>query len=352
MTKKKILLTLQIGGENGGPYLSHSRIMNSSLKEKYDMKPLMVPRSRVLLNPRGMRAFVNTIKQQAPDLVVVTGLQLEGFLLVKACRKAGVKCLLAVHGSSTEVMEISRAVKFLFAKMEIATVKKADAVFAVSDYVSGWKCLRHAKKHYGTVYNIPSFGNDTGNDLKSEFGFEQDDIVIVSTGRINCEKGYDILWQAIQKLGRKEHVKYLIAGNGTYREEWLSEIREKGFEDQVVLAGYRSDIDAVLNTADIFIICTKHETLCNSILEAGMHSLAVIATNVGGIPEIITNGESGMLIENGNVDEFANAMLLLINNAELRKKYGENARKKIMSKFDETKITERLDGIFTDLIEK
>ena len=80
MTKKKILLTLRIGGENGGPYISHSRIMQSALKDKYDMKPLMVPRSRVLLDPRGMKSFVNTIKSENPDLVVVTGLQIEGFL--------------------------------------------------------------------------------------------------------------------------------------------------------------------------------------------------------------------------------------------------------------------------------
>lgn len=350
MKKKKILLTLQIGGQNGGPYLSHSRIMHSKLKEKYDMKPLMVPRSRVLIDPRGMKEFVNTIKSEDPELVVATGLQLEGYLLVKACRKAGVKCLLAVRGSSTETVDMGSVYRYLISRLERSTVKKADAVFGVSDYVSGWDCLKYSKKHYGTVYNISSFCSIGKKDLRDELGFSKDDIVIVSTGRINREKGYDILWQAIQKLGHRSGVKFVIAGDGEYREKWLCEIHEKGYDDQVFLLGYRSDIDTVLNTGDIFMICTKHETLCNSILEACRHSLPVIATNVGGIPEIVSDGQNGILVQNGNADAFSNAVLTLINDSELRKKYGENCRKKVETKFDENKITERLDGIFTDLI--
>ena len=350
MTKKKILLTLRIGGENGGPYISHSRIMQSALKDKYDMKPLMVPRSRVLLDPCGMKSFVNTIKSENPDLVVVTGLQIEGFLTMIACKKAGVKTLLAVHGSSREALDIGAVSKAAIKLLEHHSIRTADAVFGVSDYVSGWDCLKHAKKHCGTVYNIPSLSGDREPDLRQEFGFDKNDVVIVSTGRITREKGYDLLWQAIQKLGCRDNVKFLIAGDGDYRNEWQSEIEKNGYADRVVLAGYRSDIDAVLNTADIFIICTKHETLCNSILEAYMHALPVIATNVGGIPEIVEHNQSGFLVKNGDVDGFASAIDKLISDTGLRKQYGTSGREIVLEKFDENKIINKLDEIFTKLI--
>lgn len=351
MTKKKILLTLRIGGENGGPYISHSRIMQSALKDKYDMKPLMVPRSRVLLDPRGMKSFVNTIKSEKPDLVVVTGLQIEGFLTMLACKKAKVKTLLAVHGSSREALEIGALSKAFIKLLEYHSVKIADAVFGVSDYVSGWDCLKHAKKHCGTVYNIPSLSGEGEHNLRQDFGFDENDVVVVSTGRITREKGYDLLWQAIQRLENRDNVKFLIAGDGQYRQEWQNEINQKGLASKVVLAGYRSDIDAVLNTADIFIICTKHETLCNSILEAFMHGIPVIATNVGGIPEIVQHNQNGFLVKNGDVDGFAAALDKLITDSELGKSFGKSGRAFIADKFDKTKIEERLDEIFTQLID-
>ena len=184
--RTKIALTFRSGGENGGPYNSHKRIMESSLSVKYEFVQLFVPRARVLVTPWGMKAFVKEIKLMKPQLVQVTGLQLEGFLTMVACKLAGVKTLLAIHGSSTEALDIGRFRKWRAAILEKWTVRNADAVYGVCDYISRWDVCRRAKYYYGTIYNLSADNaqQEVTDNLRESLGISQDDIVVVSTGRI------------------------------------------------------------------------------------------------------------------------------------------------------------------------
>lgn len=351
-SKPRIALTFRKGGENGGPYNSHKRIMESSLSDKYDFVPLFVPRARVLVTPWGMRAFVKEIKSKKPQLVQVTGLQLEGFLTMIACKLANVKTLVAIHGSSTEALDIGRFRKWRAALLEKWTVINADAVYGVSDYVSTWKVCGKAKKHFGTVYNIPTDAKEICEkvtlDLRKDLNLNQNDIVVVSTGRIIKDKGYDIFWDVIQTVGHTENIKYIIAGEGDYLKEWENDVVLKGFENEVFLLGFRDDIHNVLQAADIFMICTKHETLCISLLEAAFTALPIVATNIGGIPEIIDDA-SGILVNNCDIDGFANAILNLANNKNLRKNFGNTVRDKTMRKFNTERILNKLDDIYSSL---
>lgn len=346
-----ILLTLRENGQNGGPYVSHQRIIDSELSEKYMLKALMVPRSRVLLNPLGMRAFVKSIKKENPAFVQVTGLQLEGFLSALACKIAGVKVLLAVHGSSTQALGMSKLGMCLIKILEHLTMRMSDASFGVSDYVSSWDICRSSKTYMGTVYNIPKFQSvtDKSSDIRSEFNISADDIVIVSTGRITRDKGFDILWESIKKAGKAQNVKYLIVGEGEYRQQLLNEVENSEFKDNVILTGYRADVADILSESDIFIICTKHETLCISLLEAADAGLPMVATDVGGIPEIVDEN-CGILVENENSDEFAKALTTLIENPEKRKLMGQCGKEKIKTIFDEKQILRNLERIYEGIM--
>lgn len=344
--RKLILVALREGGENGGPFVSHKRIMESELRDKYDFQPLMVPRARKLINPLGMFKFVRTIKKFKPSVVHIAGLQLEGFLSLLACKLSGSKTILAIHGSSKEALSIKGVKRKIYEAMEVYTVKHADIVYGVSDYVSRWDICKYAKQYYGTIYNITDFDSKPQTSIRDTMEFSKEDVVIVSTGRIITEKGYDVLWDTIKRIGKCQHVKYVIAGEGAYKEEFERLVKEEGFEQQVFLIGYQSDIASVLNGADIFVICTKHETLCISLLEAANAKLPLVATNVGGIPEIIEDGENGYLVDNLDVDGFAQKLKMLIENAELRVQLGESAYKKIGTKFSKESIINKLDKVY------
>lgn len=351
INRPKILLTFRIGGENGGPFVSHKRILESSLSKKYELKPLLLENPRKLRNPKVFISLIKKIKQEKPAIVHLAGLQSEGFLTMLACKIARVKTIVAVHGSNAEALGFSKFAKFILRLMENYTVRNADLCYGVSDYVSNWNILNKAKHNFGTIYNIVNFsGRETKNDLRKELNISNDDIVVVSTGRITKDKGYDVLSDvALNILNKYSNVKFVIAGDGAYLEEFKRKTTEYKLNEKVFLLGYRADIDNILSSSDIFAICTKHETLCISLLEAASHKLPLVATKVGGIPEIIDE-ECGFLVGNQDVHGFCVAISKLIEDETLRKKMGDNASLKIVDKFGEESIITKLDMAYQVVI--
>lgn len=349
ITKKpKILVTFREDGKNGGPYISHKRIIESSLSEKYNFEPLMLKNPRQLRKPMNFFKTVREIKNAKPDFVYLAGLQMEGFLVTLACKIARVKCIAVVHGSSNEAIGFGKISRLIFKYIELFTVHNATAVHGVSDFVSSWDICKKSKYYYGTIYNIADFSktNSQRNQLKKELGIAKEDIVVTSTGRIIKDKGFDVLCEVANQFKDNKKIKFVVAGDGNYKNEWQSKIESEGMQNQVFLLGYREDIDNILSDSDIFIICTKHETLCNSLLEAATHSLPLVASNVGGIPEIIDNGDNGFLVEAGNVEGFATALRELIEDEKLRTEMGKSAKQKVNNKFSEDVLTKRYDELY------
>ena len=348
--KPVIMIAQRIGGENGGPFVSHKRIMESRLREKYEFIPLQVPRARVLLMPWNMLRFAKQIRIQKPHLVQIAGLQLEGFLPMIACKLAGVKTVLAIHGSLMEAETITGIRRSIYSCIEKITVKLADGVFGVSNYVSSWPVCKFAKRYYGTIYNLISEKREISQrDLHVELGIPHDATVVVSTGRITIEKGYADLWRVIQGIQHLGEVHFVIAGDGDYRPEFEKEVKEKGYSANVHLLGYLKDVSSVLKIADIFVICTHHETLCISILEACSYALPVVATDVGGIPEIVEDGVSGYLVKRGDIAGFVSAIDKLVSSPEAREDMGKISCEKLTSMFDTKAILDKIDSMYSEL---
>lgn len=347
--KAKILITFREDGQNGGPFISHKRILESGLREKYDLVAFYIPNARKLRNPKVFLNTVKRVKAEKADMALLCGLQTEGFMMTLVCQCARLKRIMAVHGSSMEAIGYGKIARFIFKMIELYTVRHATATFGVSDYVSSWPVCKKAKHYYGTIYNIADFSQKLSPmpNIRKSLGIAEDDIVITSTGRITTDKGFDILADVAKQFKADEKVKFVVAGDGTYRQQWLEKIKDENMQNQVFLLGYRSDIDDILRESDIFVICTKHETLCNSLLEGGMHKLPLVATKVGGIPEIIDDNKNGFLVKVGDVNGFVNALKKLVNDFELRKKMGTAAKEKVEGKFGEKGITERLSDVFT-----
>ena len=350
--KYKVLLTFRIGGENGGPYTSHKRILESSLSDKYHIQPWMIPNPRQMRKPKIFFELIKYLKTEKPDLVHLAGLQSEGFLITLACRLARIKTVVAIHGSSTEAISYSKISQLIFKKIEAYTVRKANAVYGVCNYVSSWGICKKSKKYYGTIYNmIESHPVKSESNLRNELGLLQEDIIVASTGRITKDKGFDIMWEVIKRFKENANVKFVIAGDGAYKDQLKKDIELEEMQDKVFLLGYRNDIDNILNSADIFMLCTKHENHSMSLLEAGYHSLPIVASDVGGIPEIIENTISGYLIPVGDVDGFELALKQLIQDDLMRKAMGRVAKKKIEEKFNQENIVEKLDEIYHKVFE-
>lgn len=353
MEKKKKILLLLPDSKIGGPYVSHKRISESKLSEKYLFELFYYPRCRYMLTKKFYLHLRQVISTFEPDVIHCSGLQLDGFLQVNAIKKIvknNIPIIITVHGSSTEAIKISKIKRSIFTFLEKKTLNKVDYFFGVSNYSLKMEILKKYKcKSKGFVYNLPNLKFNGCNSITREsLNISNDDIVIISTGRIIEEKGYDILLNVILN-NKNEKVKFLIVGDGDY----LKNMRERTSTlKNVIYTGYVENPMPYLNISDIFILCTKHETFGTAIIEAGNFGLPAIVSNVGGVPEIIKHDYNGFLFDKNNHIAAQRYLDILINDDVFRKQMGENMKLIVNETFSEDNIIAVLDKIYMSIIKE
>lgn len=358
--KPRVMLTFREGDVNGGPYNSHKRIMESRLKEKYEFVPLIIPKGHLgIYNRKVIKIMSDAIKECKPDIVHFTGLELVGWYSMLAAKKAGVKnTVMVIRGSTSEAIEFNKnkLKKFAINIIEMLTLKNAKYIYGVSEYVGTLaRVKKYAKdKYIGHIYNLPAPGTieyKSGyGHIRDEFQIKDSDVLVVSTGRVIAEKGYDTLKDIIIKGSWNKSIKFFIAGEGNYLDEMKSEISKAGLLENVIFAGYREDVNDILRESNIFVICTKHETLCNAVIEAANNHLPVVASRVGGIPEIVDDGNSGFLVDKEDVKGFIEGIKELAENKQLRTCMGSEGKKRIDAKFSIRDITGKIDTLYQKVL--
>lgn len=158
------------------------------------------------------------------------------------------------------------------------------------------------------------------DQAKSEdFGFDREQLVIGSIGRLSPEKGFDLLIKAMSELIKKGiNVKLVIAGEGPEKNNLQNLIDDLGISDSVSLLGYCQDTISFYEALDIFVLSSHREGLPNVVLEAMAIGVPVVATNVDGVPKIITDGADGLLVPPGDFSEIGKNLSRLIQNPSLR----------------------------------
>ena len=143
---------------------------------------------------------------------------------------------------------------------------------------------------------------------------------------------------------------FLQVGDGPERGYLEAEVRRLGLGDSVRFMGVRPDVERLLPVFDIFLLSSKTESFSNAILEAMAAGLPVIATRVGGNPECVKEGVTGLLVPSGNPEEMAKAMLTLARDPVLRRQMGRLGRERILETFSYQKSRDKLRMIYEDLL--
>ncbi|MBU0701853.1 glycosyltransferase [bacterium] len=161
-------------------------------------------------------------------------------------------------------------------------------------------------------------------EKKREIGVEQSDILVGTVGRLDPVKNFDIFIRSVEGVLREfPTVKFLLIGDGPIREDLESIVSELDLRKHVIFLGERNDVVELLKIMDIFVLPSKSEGLSNTILEAMSAELPVIATDVGGNSELVVDGETGILIQPGDIFALSVAIINLLRDDEKRKKMGE-----------------------------
>lgn len=155
--------------------------------------------------------------------------------------------------------------------------------------------------------------------------------VVVSVGRFKQPKDFTTLVRALARVSTP--YRALIVGDGPERDEVADAIRTEELGDRVELAGTRDDVAEVLAEADLFVLSSRSEGMPMSVLEAMAVGLPVVASAVGGVPEVVVDGETGILAPAGDAPALAAALERLLDDASLRGRMGAAGRRRAETTF-------------------
>jgi len=185
--------------------------------------------------------------------------------------------------------------------------------------------------------------------VRQELGLESRDRTVLFAGRLAPVKGLDVLLQAIASLsGGLPPTRFLIAGDGPQRRELEEFATRAGVRNKVSFLGVREDIPLLLRVADLVVLPSRWEGLPMILLEAMAARTPVLATAVGGIPQLVEQGIHGWLVSPGDPAALAEGLVTLITSSELREKLSEAAFRKVCEHYSLEGAMKKLVSIYRE----
>lgn len=344
----------QISGPNNAAKI----IANSYLNERFDFFYLEQRfHANGRLNGKLIKDLRKQIKKCNPDLIHLSGLQASGFHAAIAAKMEKKKVLLAIRGYSGDSCKINPLKKVFFYQMiEPLTLSLSDAFYTVCSHSNYQKMLSHYNsKNKGVIYNSAPIVNFDIKEKRKLYRnilkCSREDFLVAISGRMIYDKGISFILNAIKEV-KDRNIKFIFIGNGEYINIIKQNYKDYIDSKRIILLGTRNDVLEILSACDLFLFATLHENLSNALLEAMSIGLPVIATNVGGNPEVIKDGENGFLIPKEDSKEIVNKLIILKNNPDLCQRFSEKSKQIIKNKFHQNILLDELDHLYKSLIYK
>jgi glycosyltransferase involved in cell wall biosynthesis len=193
---------------------------------------------------------------------------------------------------------------------------------------------------------------EEGPDLRAELGAQEGELLIGSVGRFYPQKGYEHLVRAIAILKHNYPGSFrcVVVGHGPEQESLQALIDELGITEQMQLVGRREDIADVVRAFDVAVLPSNYEGSPLTILEYMAGSAAILASNVGGVPELIEDSVQGLLVPPGDPGALASGMQRLLEDRELAERLGRAARERQLANFDLSVVVGRLQDLYVELL--
>jgi len=187
------------------------------------------------------------------------------------------------------------------------------------------------------------------DEVRARFGFSNEDFVLISVGQLSKRKNQETAIRAIAKIP-DVHVKYLIVGLGEKEAEFNELIEKLGVQDRIVLSGYREDIRDLLQAADACIFPSLQEGLPVALQEAMAAGLPIVASDIRGNRDLITDRVEGILVSPKDEDGFSAAIMEIVEHPDKTKSFGEHAQKKIQ-KYTKQEVQRCIREVYCRVLE-
>jgi sugar transferase (PEP-CTERM/EpsH1 system associated) len=288
-----------------------------------------------------------------PDVVHTRNLPTIDFLLLAYL--SGVRSLIHSEHGLDLVESDNNALRYKLLRRSLALLPVR--YVAVSRDLQEWLCseIGIRRRQVSTIYNgVDSslFNSKDGRrNLSNSEHRQKRAFVIGHVGRFAPIKNQLLLVRAFCLLLERhphlrECVRLSMIGDGPLKKECEQLLADASASDIAWLPGFVSDMPDVYQTFDLFVLPSIREGISNTLLEAMACGLPVVATDVGGTPEIVLDGHTGTLVESENVEAVADAIMNYVSDSALVRKNGRNARLHIESNFSLTRMTEQYDELY------
>ena len=188
---------------------------------------------------------------------------------------------------------------------------------------------------------------------RSKTGFDPDSFLIGTVGRLDPVKDMQTLIDTIHRLtfniSNKKKIELLIVGSGPEEQKLKARALELQVSDRIYFIGERNDIPELMQAMDVFVLPSIAEGISNTLLEAMASGLPIVATRVGGNPEVVEDGVTGVLFEPGNSVGFAEKLFLYSSNPELARKHGCGGRIRAEERFSLGRMVKEYEKLYLSL---
>ena len=186
--------------------------------------------------------------------------------------------------------------------------------------------------------------------LRAELGIPADVPLVGIVARLVPIKAHEVFLRAAAILAAREAgARFLIVGDGERRAELEALSTNLGLDRSVEFLGWRSDLDRVYADLDLVVLCSRNEGLPVALIEAQAAGRPVVATGVGGVPDLVVSGDTGLLVPPDDPDALARAIQSLLDDVEMRDRLGRAGRRRVVPAYNAERLLEDIDLLYREL---
>jgi glycosyltransferase involved in cell wall biosynthesis len=205
----------------------------------------------------------------------------------------------------------------------------------------------------------------SGAGIRRELGLPADAPLVVTLARVNPQKGLEYFIDAAAAVGRRfPDARFLVVGEGlfghkggvardvAYQRELERRAARLGLGERVLFTGFRADVPELLSEASVSVLPSLSEGLSNTLLESMAAGVPAVATTVGGNPELIEDGSSGLLVPPRDAGALARAMVAILGDRDLARTLGEEAKRRVVEHFSLERMVRETEDLYLGLLER
>ena len=301
-------------------------------------------------NPLNIIRLSRLLKKEKPDIVHTHG-YFASVIGRLAAKKAGLPIIIThVHSTYWEYKKRHLLIERYLSRCTHRIICCSEAV---KNFVTGHEKIKEDKTV--VIYN----GVDEERFLpvqdawppRARLGIDRESPVVGTVSSLTPHKGQKYLIQAAAKIREKyPATRFLIVGDGPLRRSLEEQALELSLQSSLIFTGARRDIPDLLSLMDIFVLpSSSREGLGIAIIEAMAMEKPTVATDIGGIPEVVQDGETGLLVRPGDSAALAKAIIELIDNPDRAKAMGKKGRNRFAQKFTRKTMLSKIEDLYLGL---